>query len=81
MTIERMDTWTAILSSTGREPFIGPVWLADGTPLNEEGWAQTVEVYIGCEGVRSSLAVAGGPLLCAEIPYETVDAMVSRRRA
>ena len=64
--------------TTGSEP-VSVAFSPDGTLLMGNTAHTRVQVYLGCEGVRSPLRIAGRPLLCAEAPYEVVSKIVAAR--
>jgi hypothetical protein len=73
--VELIDGWEGHPHWYRREPFEGTIWLEDGTLMGNVADSE-VQVYLGCEGVRSPLLIAGRPLLCAEAPYDVVSRIV-----
>ena len=77
--LERMDGWEGHPHWYRRQRFEGTVWLEGGTLLMGDMAHTEVQVYLGCDGVRSPLLIDRRPLLCAEAPYEAVSKIVASR--
>jgi hypothetical protein len=69
---QAMDSWEGHPNCYRRIDFDGFVYLESGQ------WRGDVEVYLGTPGQRPPLVNGEGHLLCAEVTYADVDALVDR---
>jgi hypothetical protein len=79
--LERMDDWEGHPRWYRRQPFEGTLLLEDGTLLTADIGHTDVQVYLGCDGVRSPLLIAGRPLLCSDVSQEMVSTIIDAGRA
>jgi Gamma-glutamyl cyclotransferase, AIG2-like len=78
--VELMDGWEGHPRWYRRQPVAGTLWMEDGTLLMGDNAQTDVEVYLGCDGVRSPLLIAGRPLLCAAAPHDEVSQLLDPAR-
>ena len=78
--VELMDGWEGHPRWYRRQSVAGTLWMEDGTLLMGDNAQTDVEVYLGCDGVRSPLLIAGRPLLCAAASHDEVSQLLDPAR-